>query len=164
MMNWFKKEMPVVQMPAEAPPVVDIEKKIADGVKAALYSAKHKEVQAKLKDLYLTYVPVGPRYKIRQHPEGGCVILERKVVHKNISEASKRRDYYDFSAMPTLEELEVFDPTPVEKYSTLCMLDAAGMRVHRRFKDIMDAEYYMYRMAEPERYETWYTGDPLNRL
>ena len=53
MMNWFKKEMPVVQMPAEAPPVVDIEKKIADGVKAALYSAKHKEVQAKLKELYL---------------------------------------------------------------------------------------------------------------
>ena len=163
-MHWFKKEMPVVQMPAEAPPVVDIEKKIADGVKAALYSAKHKEVQAKLKELYLTYVPVGPRYKIRQHPEGGCVILERKVVHKNISEASKRRDYYDFSATPTLEELEAFDPTPVETYSTLCMLDAAGMRVHRRFKDIMDAEYYMYRMAEPERYETWYTGNPLNRI
>lgn len=163
MMNWSKK-FPKVQMPEQMPeqaPVVDIEKKIADGV---LYSAKHKEVQAKLKELYLTYVPVGPRYKIRQHPEGGCVILERKIVYKNISEASKRRDYYDFSATPTLEELEVFDPTPVEKYSTICMLDAAGMRVHRRFKDIMDAEYYMYRIAEPEKYETWYTGNPLNRI
>lgn len=163
-MNWFKKVETVVQMPAEVPSVVDIEKKIADGVKAALYSAKTNEVHAKLKDLYLTYVPQGPRYKIRQHPEGGCVILERKVVHKNISEASKRRDYYDFSATPTLDELEAFDPTPVEKYSTICMLDAEGRRVERRFKDIMDAEYYMYRMAEPEKYETWYTGSPLNRL
>lgn len=163
-MNLFKKVETVVQMPAEVPPVVDIEKKIADGVKAALYSAKTNEVQAKLKDLYFTYVPQGPRYKIRQHPEGGCVILERKVVHKNISEASKRRDYYDFSATPTLDELEAFDPTPVEKYSTICTLDAEGRRVERRFDNIMDAEYYMYRMAEPERYETWYTGSPLNRL
>lgn len=178
-MNWFKKfdrrvKQPVTQGPAigtavaQIPvgvtPLFDLEKKIAEGVKEALYSAKYKQVQAKLRALLTTYVPKGPRYKIRQHPEGGNIILQLKVVHKNVSDASTKYDGYNRKLLPTLTDLESFDPTPVEKYDTLRTYDDSGKMVNRRFNNIIEAEYYMYRLADPEMFETHYDGEPLKRV
>jgi hypothetical protein len=178
-MNWFKKfdrrmKQPVTQGPAigtavaQIPvgvtPLFDLEKKIAEGVKAAMYSAKYKDVNAKLDALLTTYVPKGPRYKIRQHPEGGNIILQLKVVHKNVSDASTKYDVYNRKLLPTLTDLEAFDPTPVEKYVSIRMTDDYGKMIERRFDSLTLAEYYLYRLADPEMFETCYDGDPLKRL
>lgn len=143
-------------------------KKIEEGIKAALVKQRYKETYATLeKEIEAfreSYAPIGPRYKISENPAGGYKILERRTRFKSLEDL---RNYdTNYGRIPlTIVQLKEFRPRASEEYVPLYETEPTRFgKTIRIFSTFDEAEYFLLRAASPDAYETHYDGEPLRRV